>query len=63
MTDINRELAEDAAEDYSDDPVARREFVDGWLWFCEGNSILEPWISHPDNDFQAGYIAARDAPE
>jgi len=64
MTDINRELAEDAALDYSDDPVVQMYFASGWLTFCDGKNLEdcagegEEW-----HHFRKGYIAARDAPE
>lgn len=63
--DINRELAEDAAEGYADAALARWGFVNGWLWFCEGEQLNPEWGKSEGygSDFTAGYIAARDAPD
>jgi len=57
MTDINRELAEDAAEEYSDDWFERAQFAIGWESFCDGD--MEPDKVH--EHLWKGYIAARDA--
>jgi len=59
MTDINRELAADAAEDYSTSPEEQGHFIMGWLAYCNGDP--EPDKVHLD--LWHGYIAARDAPE
>jgi len=59
VTDINRALAEDAAEEYSTHSVEQLHFVMGWLAYCDGKR-------EPDKvflDVWNGYIAARDAPE
>ncbi len=61
MTNPNRELAEDAALDYSDDPVARELFSNGWVSFCAGDPQLTS--NTYNQDFIAGWKAARDAPE
>jgi len=66
MSDINRELAENAAEEYYSDPLTRENFANGWMWFCEG--LPFPDTTQWQNQFAAecftaGYIAARDAPE
>jgi len=60
MTDINRELAEDAAEAaYPYNYGAQGEFAGGWMLFCEGESLNDEW----DFTVREGWIAARDAPE
>jgi len=64
MTDINRELAEDAALDYSDDEVAREAFISGWLFFCGYDEEWSVSLSHGGgHHFINGYNDARDAPE
>lgn len=63
MTNPNRELAEDAALDYSLKASARHHFVNGWLWFCDGKRLEDSWSCHPNSHFWKGYIAARDAPD
>jgi len=58
MTDINRELAEDAAEEaYPYNYSAQDEFAGGWMLFCDGVELNERW----DDTVKEGYIAARDA--
>ena len=61
--DINRDLAEDAAEDYAaianTDPLGAAEFANGWVMFCNGER--EPDKVHVH--LWKGYIAARDAPD
>jgi len=59
VNDINRALAEDAAEDYSTNPLDQMMFIVGWLAYCNGDP--EPDKVHLD--LWHGYIAARDAPE
>lgn len=64
MTDINRELAEDAALDYSDDTAEREAFAAGWLFFCGYDEEWSVSLSRGGgHHFINGYIAARDAPD
>lgn len=61
---INRELAEDAAEEYASIEngglLGAAEFADGWYAYCAD-------FAKPDKScsrhFKAGYIAARNAPD
>lgn len=64
MTDINRELAEDAAEDYSSDIAVREAFAAGWLFFCGYDEEWSVSLSKQGgHHFINGYIAARETPE
>ena len=61
--DINLELAEAAAEGYSDDEHIRPWFAQGWIAFCDGKPIMKNPHGPSGAAWVAGYIAARDAPE
>jgi len=60
--DINRELAENAAQEYSEDKDIRHYFAQGYLAYCEG-CWMAAWPAKRAKAFTDGWIAARDAPE
>jgi len=61
--DINRDLPEDAAEEYSEDEYIRPWFVQGWLAYCSGRGMMANPYGPSGAAWQDGWIAARDAPE
>lgn len=64
--DINVELANDAALEYSEDKDAQKWFALGWLAFCDGaNENDGPVVQDFDiqSHWSAGYNAACDTPD